>query len=76
NGISEKNEIRCLSQLGITRLDTRFNLLVGNRNISPFGNVVRFVGKYYGPAQCKNKGCNIYDVYFSVTSSESLAKAK
>jgi hypothetical protein len=72
DGKSQPSELKTLSQMNVTRIDTNYKNLDLNSKV--FDNQVRYSSRFYGPKVCGENGCNSYDVFFSTI--KEIAKNK
>ncbi len=74
DGISQKEELKTLKEMGVTAIDTNYQESPLSVQ-APFQNDIKYQAKFHGPEQCGQEGCNSYDVYFAATVLRRLSKA-
>ena len=75
DGISQKNEMKSLNEIGITKIATGFEKVAKDKSMVA-GNVYKYQSKFWGPKQCSDNGCTSYDVFFSINSSLMTSNGK
>ena len=74
DGKSQGIEMKTLEQVGITKIEVNYEDVPKQQVVQSKSklesNLVKYTAKFYGPAQCGEKGCNSYDVFFG--SSQSI----
>jgi hypothetical protein len=69
NGVSDKGEIKSLTDVSVSALSTKFTITDANTSFDQNGNQFRLTSKFWGPSQCGSEGCKSHDVYFNTAMS-------
>jgi hypothetical protein len=76
NGITDADELRPLSDYGITKLSAVWEPSLRHPiPVSVFENEARFESRYWGPEKCGEKGCLVFDVFFSTAVEGGISVA-
>lgn len=80
DGVSQKNELKSLAHMGITRIGTKAGDVPLAEQTQHYDkaarNLVLYQGTYWGPKKCGTQGCKTFDVYFGTDASLRLISSK
>jgi hypothetical protein len=78
DGVAQPSEMKSLKEMGVTRIDTKFQELpnhLAKQGSSPVDvNMIKYQSKFYGPKSCTNQECQSYDVYFGAVEITQAKK--
>ena len=70
DGKSVSSELKTMNDMNVTKLSVNYRQVPIHDQFDN-GNRIQYEGKFWGPSQCRENGCNSFDVYFG--SSRLLA---
>jgi hypothetical protein len=69
NGATEKEELKSLAELNITRIGVRYSPSHRHGPNTLLANDARYEARFWGPQNCGTEGCLSFDVYFATVNT-------